>query len=153
MTTDEDGRRQDDALEAELRAVVGQLEPLPASVVEAARAAFTLRDLDAELAELVTDSRDEGLAGVRGASGMRLLTWSWGDLTVDVELRTASGRLSVVGQLAGAPVQSLVVQAEDRSAEVEVDELDRFEAVLAARRLRLHLRLGDRTVVTPWVLA
>ena len=46
----------EDAFEARLRRISGEAEPVPEHVLEAGRAAFALRDLDAELAELVADS-------------------------------------------------------------------------------------------------
>ena len=46
----------DDELEAELRRLAADREPVPAELVQAALDAFGWRDIDAELAELVYDS-------------------------------------------------------------------------------------------------
>src|SRR5262249_46475986 len=60
---------EDEALLERLRAICAEVDPVPDLVFQAARAAFTLRRLDAELAELVLDSADEpaGAVAVRAA--------------------------------------------------------------------------------------
>ena len=49
----------DEALLSGLRAVATESDPVPDDVRAAAKAAFGLRSLDAELAELVANSLDE----------------------------------------------------------------------------------------------
>ena len=61
----------DDALMDELRAVLAP-DPVPAAVLAAARATFTWRSVDEELAQLLSDSADLALTGVRGAGDRRL---------------------------------------------------------------------------------
>ena len=63
-----------DPLLAELADVIEHADPVPASVLVAAKAAFTWRTIDADLAELVADSLAEA-AGVRGREAARLLTF------------------------------------------------------------------------------
>ena len=49
-------RDPDDELEAELRQLAANREPVPAQLHQAAVDAFSWRDIDAEIAELVYDS-------------------------------------------------------------------------------------------------
>jgi hypothetical protein len=51
-----DGSERDEALLARLQKVFDLVDPVPPSVVEAARAAYSWRRIDAELAELLGDS-------------------------------------------------------------------------------------------------
>ena len=74
---------RDATTEAELRAISSHLDPVPQLLDDAARAAFTWRTVDAELAELMRDSAEaeEGLALARGGGGPRQLDSSrrgWG---------------------------------------------------------------------------
>ncbi|MGA9597612.1 MAG: hypothetical protein WBV06_15770, partial [Acidimicrobiia bacterium] len=50
-------------------------DPVPEAVLDAARATFTWRTIDAELASLVFDSADEGLVGVRSTETARQMTF------------------------------------------------------------------------------
>ncbi|MFD0744362.1 hypothetical protein ACFQ1L_23015 [Phytohabitans flavus] len=69
------GELDDDALMAELRRIAAEVDPVPPSVIEAARAAIFTRHLDHELAELVADSADAGSGllyeAVRGPGARR----------------------------------------------------------------------------------
>jgi hypothetical protein len=81
----------------ELLAVLGevweQIDPVPAVVLEAARGAFAWRDVDAELAELILDSRLEETA-VRSLDGPRMLTFAADEVTVEVEVSVAAATWS-----------------------------------------------------------
>ena len=62
----------DATTEAELRALFGHLDPVPQLLDDAARAAFTWRTVDAELAELMRDSAEaEDEAGLLVRGGQR----------------------------------------------------------------------------------
>ena len=75
----------DDATtEADLRALFAHVDPVPPLLDDAARAAFTWRTIDAELAELMRDSADaseEAALLVRSGGGPR-----------QAELRVAAAR-------------------------------------------------------------
>ena len=63
---------KDATTEAELRALFARVDPVPPLLDDAARAAFTWRTVDAELAELMRDSADaseEAALLVRAAAG------------------------------------------------------------------------------------
>ncbi len=147
-----------DALEAELRQTAARFEPVPPEFVDAAKAVFTWRDIDAELAELVFDSlldADEATL-VRGSADRRLVSFSGGGLTIDVEVTAAGQTRTVMGQI--APPQPGVVDIRRKTDTVTVtaDELGRFRSgPLPPGPLSLRLRPAAGTpgpaVVTDWV--
>ena len=149
--------RNDEALLAELRAVAGQVDPMPAAVTEAARAAFSWRTIDVELAELTYDSvlDDQLLAGVRGvAKAPRLLTFEVPDLTVEVEVQPAGGGLRLLGQLVPPSLALVHVLHRGGERQVGVDEAGRFSVEqLEHGPAQLRFRLeGGVAVSTPWVV-
>jgi hypothetical protein len=172
-STDDDGIRpdpaDDDALEAEMRALLARMDPVPGRVLHAARAAWTWRTIDQELAdlsalaELTHDSLlEEGtlLAGVRGPATTRVLTFESPEppaLTLEVEV-SASGSAArrLVGQLIPPAAAGVVVELREGgiAATGEADDLGRF--VLLAEGsgdARLRFTLADGAQVrTAWTL-
>jgi hypothetical protein len=145
---------------AELGAAIAEHDPVPADLAERCRAAFAMRDFDAQLAELVADSwsDDEGLVGVRSATVLepeRLLTFQAGEIAVDVEVADDM----VVGRIAPlfgkGIVETVSILAERRSS--PVDERGRFvvEVPDGGPLFRLEFLLTDgeetRRIVTAWV--
>jgi len=125
-------------------------------VMFAAKASLSWRTIDAELAELTYDSAldDERLSLVRGASAARMLTFSAGDLTVDVEVEGTDRERRLVGELAPAQRATIVVRHAEGTTEVETDEDGRFRTgVVPAGPISLSLRLasGGSTVQTEWI--
>jgi hypothetical protein len=112
----------DDQLTAQLRALAAEVDPLPVDVVTAARAAFDLRTLDAELAELVADSLDTAGA-VRGASAVRLLSFEADGVTLELEVDESTR--TILGEVTGArgPVE---LDTPAGSREVALDDEGRF---------------------------
>lgn len=143
----------DDELMAHLGGIAQVLDPVPPHVSELARAAFTLRRLDDELAELIDDS-DLALSGVRSAvSDVRLLTFQAGEVVVEVQL---SGDL-LLGQVAAAETPVGTVRLETaalspRQASLDEQGAFRFEGVPSGT-LRLVVLAGDRTLTTRWFSA
>ena len=84
--------------------VSGAVGGAPADVVAAAKATFTWRTIDAELAELTFDSvaDTDALAGVRGGGGPRALTFEHDDVVVEVEVSEHAAGRTLVGQVAAA---------------------------------------------------
>jgi hypothetical protein len=150
---------QPDALEAALRAALASHDPVPPEVVEAARAAFTWRTIDEELAELSFDSvSDAELAGVRG-SGPRALTFEADDIVIDVEVREDGEERHVHGQVATPPgtAAAVEVQTPEASMPVTVDALGRFlAAAMHPGPVRLRCSFPDRpdrrAITTEWVV-
>ena len=96
---------KDATTEAELRAIFGHLDPVPQLLEDAARAAFTWRTVDAELAELMRDSAEaasEEEAGVlvRGRHGPRQLSFESPQLGIELEVtETGPRERRLAGQL------------------------------------------------------
>ena len=89
-------RRDDEALFGKLGPAVARHDPVPEAVSAAARGAFGMASLEAELATLVYDSSlgdEDTRALVRGQGGGRELTFEAPSLTVEVEVLTAERRL------------------------------------------------------------
>jgi hypothetical protein len=148
----------DNDLEQELRRVAAALDPVPPEVVQAAMDAFSWRDLDTELAELVFDSlldADQATL-VRGSAGPRLVSFKTPGLTVDVELTDSGSGRHLMGQI--TPAQRAVVQIRHGAGTVstDADELGRFSSA-SLQTGPMSLRLspaddGSRTVVvTDWL--
>lgn len=140
----------DDRLLAALAAALGPPDA-PQAAVDAARAVFTWRTIDAELAALVHDSAVTGPAvGVRGAgAAVRSLTFSTEEVVIDVDL-DASG---LVGQV--VPAQEGTLEVRVRGAvvgTVEIDAVGSFSVrPLPDGPFQLLLHDGARRVVTAWI--
>jgi hypothetical protein len=149
VTTPDDGD-----LLAALRGVWDEVDPVPEHVLEAARGAFAWRDVDAELAELVLDSRLTD-AGVRSSEGPRLLTFEAPDLTIEVEVGVTTTGRNLVGQLVPPGPASVTVRCNGPDRVVEADDLGRFSAagVPAGPVSLLCRRVGGdgRALATSWV--
>jgi hypothetical protein len=143
----------DDELEQLLRAVAAEVDPVPELVLEQARAAYTLRNLDAELAELVLDSDlDEGAALVRGGDDLRMLAFRSEQLSVELEVARTGDRWSLRGLATGA-TGAVEIETDEGTASAPLDARGRFVADdLAPGSLRLHLTAADGSrVTTSWV--
>lgn len=146
----------DDRLEQRLRTLAQEADAPPSLVVDAARAAFLTRDLDAELAELVADSAVDDPALVTRAivSDVRMLSFECGDVTVelDVEADTTARTVRLHGLVVGAVGQVVIVRS-DAQWELPLDEDGRFDSdTMPAGPLRLVLTTADgRRVTTSWV--
>jgi hypothetical protein len=143
-----------DEFEARLRVLAGEADPVPSLVLDAARAAFTLRTLDAELAELVHDSAvDADLVLVRGPDDdVRMLSFEHGSVAIDLQVSQTPAGPELLGLVTGAVGDVEVEQGGTRRS-VPLDEAGRFVVRdLVAGPLRLHLRAEDGTAVaTSWV--
>lgn len=142
----------DEELLAQLRAAGTVADGPPEVVLAAAKAAFGLRALDAELAELVADSLESGSL-VRGATTVRLVTFEAAGVTVDLEVTPEGERHRLLGQLSGASGRPVQLDAGGRQWRVAVDELGRFAVDdVAAGPLRLRCTSAAGVpVVTSWL--
>ncbi|MGH8910453.1 MAG: hypothetical protein ACRD0K_29160 [Egibacteraceae bacterium] len=147
--------QQDDDLIEALAAAAARYDPVPLAVMEAARAAFTWRTIDAELAELAYDSLFDRLetAGVRGLPGPRLVTFEADDVCVEVEVHESGGLRRLIGQIVPQQPGLLTVRHEGGSQDVEADAVGRFQlSNVAAGPVSLQCRLQDRAIETEWVV-
>lgn len=147
----------DDATEAELRAIFSRVDPVPQLLDDAARSAFGWRDVDAELAALIRDSGDaeQEEAGmlVRGGRGARQLSFESPRLGIELEV-TATGERErrLEGQLLppGSATVTIERPGED-GLSVQADELGRFVLDgLRAGVVRLHVVLRGTQIAIPW---
>jgi hypothetical protein len=137
----------DERLLAHLGSVYDQLDPVPDVVSEAARAAFILRDLDAELIPMV-----ESMATtlVRGEADT-WMSFALEGLEIDLGSRKERHGWQLVGQVTGA-VAEMAVHTLAGFEPVNVDAFGRFRAEVSARTLSLRLTTPDgRRLRTDWV--
>jgi hypothetical protein len=147
----------DDALELELRQLAARLDPVPPELVQAATAAFSWRNIDAELAELVFDSLldTDQAALVRSSPGRRLVSFQTPELTIDVEVTTTASGRDVMGQI--TPPQRAAVEIRHRAGVVstDADEQGSFRsASLQTGPMSLRVRPAGGAappIVTDWL--
>lgn len=160
--TPESSEQYDEALTEALIAAVRRHDPVPPSVLEAARAAFAWRTIDADLAELEYDSLFDAptLVGVRGLPGPRLVTFEAADVCVEVEVHEVGGLRRLIGQIVPPQPGIVTVRYKDGNAGVDADDLGRFQVPdVSAGPVSLQCRLapdadgpGERVVETEWVV-
>jgi hypothetical protein len=148
----------DEPVVAELRAIVAAVDPVPSLVAAAAKAALGWRRLDAELAELLSDSAvDSGaLALARGPGApVRSVSFSAKGLTIDVEFHVDGDRRTLLGQLSPPTATTIEVQRADDAETISApaDSFGRFRAQVAAGRpIRFRVLAGAAgPVETSWV--
>jgi hypothetical protein len=147
----------DEQLLEELRGLLRITDPTPPEVTEFAKSALGLRRLDADLAELLSDSalETESAAQIRSGGAARRLTFRARDLSIDLEIQPTDSTIRVLGQISPPPVGMTVeLQASDGAvaATSEVDALGRFRLELAAGgRVRLRLVSSDPPIETSWL--
>ena len=140
--------------EERLRAIIAQIDARPPELDEAARAAFTWRTVDEELAELMRDSADEATEVlVRSGAGPRRLSFESPRLGIELEVvATGPRERRVEGQL--LPPGSATVTVErpgEDGVSVQADELGRFLVEgLRAGVVRLHVLLEGAQIAVPW---
>lgn len=140
---------------AELRTTAGRFDTFPPSVHDAALAAFELRNLDAELAELVADSAVEaGTVLVRGTAEPRLISFASPRISIELQVTAAAGARRLVGQVVGRRHGVVELDHRDGVIVVQPDDLGRFVASGVSAgpvRLRCELPTGG-SVMTSWLV-
>jgi len=143
----------DDRLLEELAAALEATDPVPERFVEAAKASFTWRTIDAELAELVFDSAEGELAGVRGVDSTREITFRTPSFEIEVAI-ISDGVRRLIGQLVPAQVGVVELQFAGASVTTESDSLGRFsfdDVPLGPISLKIEAADGA-TTQTAWTL-
>jgi hypothetical protein len=150
----------DERLTAELRAFFAEVDPVPALVSETAKASLGWRRLDADLAELLSDSalEEEPFALARGGGApARAVTFSSGELTIDIEVHVDDEGRTLLGQLSPpAPATVEIQTVDDGRFSADADRLGRFRVRLPAGgsiRIRILGADGDPgpPVETSWI--
>lgn len=148
----------DDELMALLGRAVADGEAVPEHRRAAARAAFTWRSVDAELAELLHDSALDAGAAVRSAAaGPRSLAFGRGGLTLEVEVDGGTLLAEVLAEGAAAAATdgpaSVTLQrpgAADLTEQADAAGFARF-AEVATGTVRFVVERGGWSLTTPWV--
>lgn len=100
-------------------------DPVPDFVTEAAKAAYTWRTIDAELAELVFDSLGQEPVGVRGAESARQVTFRAPGVEIEMMV-LAEGKRRLVGQLVPPQEAAVELRHGDTVRDARTDSLGRF---------------------------
>ena len=143
----------DDELLALLGQALAAADPPPAHVLDGARAAYTWRTIDAELAELVFDSARE-LTGVRSEDVNRQVTFEAPGIEIEVMVIDDETR-RLVGQLIPPTESKIELVSDDSVSSMTTDHLGRFSFDdVAPGPVRLVVKgEDDRPLVqTEWVL-
>jgi hypothetical protein len=135
----------DDALLAELGDVLaGPGGAPPSELVAGAKALFTWRTVDAELAVLTYDSLLDAEAGVRATALPRVLTFEAPGLTVELEVESDPRGRRLSGQLVPATLASVEVRCDGTLGRAEADAFGRFAVPLPERSERVEVRVRRR---------
>ena len=148
----------DRELLAQVREMFDEADPVPEFLLDAARATFSWRTIDAELAELTNDSLLEG-AAVRAARVPRLLTFTADVATLVVEVaehvRGAGIGRRLLGQILSPRPAEVDVRHAAGTLSVTADEFGRFRfEEVPPGPISLACRFGGTTqpqLVTSWV--
>jgi hypothetical protein len=145
MSEDQD---PDGRLMAELRRFFAEVDPVPSLVIDTAKASLGWRRLDADLAELLSDSAlgEEAVALTRGSGApVRAVTFSSATLTIDIEVHVEDQARTLLGQLVPPAPATIEIQTMDDSPlSAEADRLGRFRVRLSAGGpIRLRVLGGD----------
>lgn len=143
----------DDDMVDLLRRIAHEVDSPPDLVREGALAALSLRRLDAELAQLVSDSAvDAGIAFRAGDEPVRLLSFETAEVSIELQVQEVDGRMAVRGLVAGVAGE-VRVETPQGSRTVPVDANGWFQVDdLPPGAFRLQARARDGTAVTTsWV--
>jgi len=147
----------DEGLLGALRTLLSQRDSPPGWVVELAKGSYDLRAIDAELADLTSDSGLGTTSRLRTGGGPRLVVFEAAACTIEIEIEPGSraGRWQLVGQLSPAGPARIMLRRVPPTAPawVDADELGRFTADdLAAGALSLTcVRPGSQVTATAWI--
>jgi hypothetical protein len=143
-----------DELGAALRRVLADADPLPPAALETAKAALGWRDLDAQLARLLSVP-DKELSSLRGHP--RLLSFTVGQVVIDVEVSSDDGTVRLLGQLEPAGEAEVTIESAAESRVVAADSHGRFSTDgLPDSWLRIVVTAGGparQRTVTEWFRA
>lgn len=144
----------DDELLAQLGDAVAEERSVPDRRRDAARAAFTWRSVDEELAELLHDSALEAGAAVRSSgsvdAGPRMLSFGSGSLTLELEVEGEDLLGEVIGRVGPTTVALQRPGADEVVSEVDDAGFFRLAGV-GAGPARLVVVAPEARLVTPWV--
>ncbi len=143
----------DEELVDAIRVAVSESEP-PDGIVQQARAAFSLRNVVAQIAELDFDSAidDDDLARVRATFGSRRLSFRTPALSLTIDIRDRPRR--IVGRIEPPTPMTIVLRQPPAEWTVTTDEHGYFifeQVAAGAASLRCWTPEGQSDVETEWV--
>ncbi|HYB28839.1 MAG TPA: hypothetical protein VEF89_19660 [Solirubrobacteraceae bacterium] len=150
----------DELVMAELRAFFAEVDSVPPLVVETAKASLGWRRLDADLAELLSDSAlvEEPFALARsGEAPARAVTFSSTALTIDIEVHVDDEARTLLGQLSPPTPATIEIQTlAEAKISAEADRRGRFRVRLpSGGALRIRVLGADGRdgppVETSWI--
>ena len=145
---------KDEGLLAHIRKGLLESDPPPSDVADFAKAAFSWRNVDAEIAAITYDSAVEGAsASVRSATAVRLLSFAVEGVSIEVEYDQSDRRL--IGSVTPPATVRVELQTPDSRSSAESDTAGRFEfAEVGEGPMRLVAILEARSepVVTEWTI-
>lgn len=150
----QDDLMEDEALMARLGVALAAVDPVPEHVLAVSRAVFTLRRMDAELADLVRDSADQlgGVLAVRGAGDVRLISFETGPVVVEMQVTERGAVRDLIAAIGGAAVVAVEVETPAGRGPATVEDTVAVAGDIPAGLVRLHVDTADgRTLVTSWV--
>jgi hypothetical protein len=144
-------RWADDQLLAALGDAVRERQAVPDAFVELGKGAYAWHHIDAELAQLIYDSRTDRIAAVRSeTASVRALTFASAHLSMELEVTEDC----LLGQVIPPRAGTLEAQTgAGASTTTTVDEIGCFAVdPIPASPFRLRFRAADGTdVLTGWV--
>lgn len=145
-------KNSDDKLMQDLGVVFGVDAP-PVAAIEAARAVYTWRTIDEELAQLVFDSALDELVGVRATETDRQMTFESPAVNIEVTIIDEGAR-RLIGQLDPPSVNSIELRHGDDVWTTSADEIGRFMFDgIPTGPLSIRCVLANGTVITTeWTL-
>src|SRR3954454_15574926 len=137
-----------------LRRIANDVDAPPGLVTETARAAFSTRRLDANLAELLEDSDMTSSATVRLAQpGPRLLSFAAGDVSLELQLEQVRGRVVLRGVVTGVVDDAEIETITGQVQRAEIDDQGWFGVeALPVQPFRVRVRAVDGPAITTgWI--
>ena len=143
----------EDALMTDVAAVFAAADVPPAAALDAAKAVFTWRTIDEELAQLVFDSAVDELVGVRSSDTARQMTFTSPTINIEITVMNEGSR-RLVGQVDPPTVGTVELRHGDTVWSVATDDLGRFLFDgIPAGPLSLRCSMPDGTAITTeWTL-
>lgn len=137
----------DDLLLADLRAAVDARDPVPDRLIEAAKAAYSWRTIDEELAQLQFDSLAESETLVRGADVAVHLSFGASEAFIEVDVTGDA----VLGQVIPPATEVRLVFGSGQHQTAVCDEHGQFTFDRpASGPVRLVVSLESGEVATEW---
>lgn len=147
-------RPSDDELIDLLHNALAELDHVPRHVVEAARAAFEWRTVDAELAALLYDSSTNQPAGVRAETASRQLSFAADGVEIEILVRDSELEPRLDIQIVPPAIMTIQIRDGQTATTTTTDELGRC-TVPVPRSARIQLLIdghdGRQPIATPWL--